>query len=326
MKKLISEIVFLLVAICVFIFSPTLGYAGEVDKYPSRPISFVVPWPAGNPDDLAIRLLCREAEKLLGQPIVIINKAGAGGTIGTAAIASSKPDGYTIGFTPHSPMILIPHLEQLPYNPARDFQMIMQFGGMNFGVVVKSDSPFKSFKDLIDFARQNPKKLTYGTGGPSSMQNIIMGQIAKKEKVEMTHIPFKAMTDAQPALIGGHILFAAGNFNYSLFDSGVLRILMLLREERSAEYPQVPILKDMGYDFPVPTYLCVAGPKGLPDGVVKKLEDAFTKAMKEPAFIKGMKEDLRMPVVYRNSRDLDQYVKDNHEHYGRILKDLGLVK
>ena len=326
MKKLISGIVFLTVAVCIFMFTPIPGFAEEVDKYPSRPISFVVPWPAGNPDDLAIRLLCREAEKLLGQPIVVVNKPGAGGTIGAAAIASSKPDGYTIGFTPHSPMFLIPYLEQLPYNPVTDFQMIMQFGGMNFGVVVKSDSPYKNFKDLIEFARQNPKKVTYGTGGPNSLQNIIIGQIAKKEKVEMTHIPFKAMSDAQPALIGGHILFAAGNFNFSLFDSGVLRILMLLREERSVQYPDVPALKEMGYDFPVPTILSVAGPKGLPDGVAKNLEDAFTKAMKEHAFVNGMEKDLRMPVAYRNSKDLDQYVKDTHAAYGRILKDLGMIK
>jgi tripartite-type tricarboxylate transporter receptor subunit TctC len=248
------------------------------------------------------------------------------GTIGVAAVATAAPDGYTVGNTPHSPMFVIPHLEKLPYNPVKDFKMIMQFAAFNMGVIVKADSPFKSFKDLIAFARQNPKKLTYGTAGTNSMQYIIMEQIAKREKVQLTHIPFKATGEAQTALLGGHILFAAGDFNYSLIESKDARLLLLFREERAAEYPDIPIVKDMGYDFPIPTFICVAGPKGLPDGIAKKLEDAFTRAMKEPAFIKGMKEDLRLPVVYRNSKDLNAYVARNYDIYGHMLKDMGLVK
>ncbi len=202
--------------------------------------------------------------------------------------------------------------------------MIMQFGAFNMGVIVKADSPFKSFKDLIDFARQNPKKLTYGSAGTNSMQYIIMEQIAKREKIQMTHIPFKATAEAQTALLGGHILFAAGDFNFSLVDAKQARLLFLFREERATEYPQTPILKDFGYDFPVPTFICAAGPKGLPDGIVKKLEDALTKGMKEPSFIKGMKEDLRLPIVHRGSRELNEYVAHNYDFYGKVLKEMGL--
>jgi tripartite-type tricarboxylate transporter receptor subunit TctC len=307
---------------------PMLGYSQEeeIAKYPSRPITYIQPFTAGVPADLAIRLISKEAEKILGQPIVVVNKPGAAGTIGVASIAASKPDGYTIGNAPHSPMIVVPHLEKVPYHPVKDIKMIMQFGAFNMGLIVKSDSPFKTFKDLIDFARQNPKKLTYGTAGSNSMQYIIIEQIAKKEKIQITHIPFKATGEAQTALLGGHILFAAGDFNYSLIEAREARVLFLFREERAAEYPDTPVLKDLGYDYPFPTFICAAGPKAIPDGIVRKLEDALAKAMKEPSFIKGMKEDLRLPIVYRGSKELNDYVANSYEVYGKMLKEMGLMK
>jgi tripartite-type tricarboxylate transporter receptor subunit TctC len=254
-----------------------------------------------------------------------VNKPGAALTIGTAAIAASKPDGYTIGYSGGPPVFLTPLLEKVPYDPLKDFTAIMQCGGFNFGVYVKGDSPFKSFKDLIAFARQNPKKLTYGTVGANSMGNITMEDIAKKEKVEITHIPFKGTPEAQTALLGEHIIAGAGDFNFSLVDSGQIRLLMLLKEEHSAEYPDVPILKDLGYDNPYPMIISIVGPKGIPEGIVKKLEDAFTKAMKEPAFIKGMKE-LRLPVAYRNSKELDEYIIRNYHFFTNRFKEKGLIK
>jgi tripartite-type tricarboxylate transporter receptor subunit TctC len=316
-----------LLGLSIAVFSaPLTGWAQEdVSKFPTRPVSYIQPFSAGVPADIAMRLISKEAEKHLGRPIIVLNKPGAAGTIGVAAVAAAAPDGYTIGNTPHSPMFVVPHLEKLPYQPVGDFRMIMQFAAFNMGLIVRADAPFNSFKDLIAFARQNPGKLAYGTAGTNSMQYIIMEQIAKREKVQLMHVPFKATGDAQTSLLGGHIAFAAGDFNYSLIESGKVRLLLLFREERAAEYPQTPILKEVGYDFPVPTFICVAAPKGLPDAIAKKLEDAFTKAMKEPAFIKGMK-DLRLPIVYRNSSDLNAYVAQNYETYGKMLKDIGLTK
>ncbi len=305
--------------------SPVTGFAQEdVSRFPTRPISYIQSFPPGNTADLAMRLISKEAEKILGQPIIVVSRPGNVGTIGIASVAAAIPDGYTIGNTPHSPMFVLPHLQKLPYHPVRDLKMIMQFGAFNMGVIVKSDSPFKSFKDLITFARENPGKLTYGTAGTNSMQSIIVEEIAKREKVQLLHVPFKATVEAQTALLGGHILVAAGDFSYPLVRSGDARLLLLFREERSAEYPETPVLKDVGYDFSFPTLITVTGPKGLPGEIVRKLEDAFTRAMKEPAFINGMKE-LRLPIVYRNSRDLDAYVAHNYATYGRILKDMGLT-
>jgi tripartite-type tricarboxylate transporter receptor subunit TctC len=324
MKALFTKINILLLLSILF---AEFGYCQDVEvaKFPSRPITHIVPVPPGGGTDLAVRLIAKEAEKYLGQPIVVVNKPGAALTIGTAAIASAKPDGYTIGFTGGPPLFLTPLLEKVPYHPLKDITAIIQYGGFNFGVYVKADSPFKGFKDLITFARQNPKKLTYGTVGTNSMGNITMEDIAKKEKVEITHIPFKGTPEAQTALLGGHIIVGAGDFNFSLVDAGEIRLLMLLKEERSSEYPEIPILKDLGYDNPYPMIISIVGPKGIPEGIVKKLEDGFAKAMKEPAFIKGMK-DLRLPIAYRNSKELNEYIVRNYHFFTNLFKEKGLIK
>ena len=296
------------------------------EVYPNRPITFIVPFPPGGATDLGYRLLTKETEKYLGQPIVVVNKPGGGGTIGVSAVASAKPDGYTIGMNPSGGfLVIMPYLEKIPYHPLKDLRYIMQFASLNFGAIVKADSPFKSFKDLITYARQNPKKLTYATNAPNSISNLIMEQIAKKEGVQMTHIPFKGSADYQTALLGGHVLFTLGEFNYSLLESGQTRALLFLGEKRSEEYPQIPILKDLGYDIPCPVFNGVAGPKDLPDEIAKKLEEAFTRGIKEQAFIKGMK-DLHVTILHRNSKEFTDHAARNYEHFGKVLKEMGLIK
>jgi tripartite-type tricarboxylate transporter receptor subunit TctC len=294
-------------------------------KYPSRPITFIVPTPAGSEADLPFRLIAKEAEKFLGQPIVVVNKPGASQTIGIAAIAVAKPDGYTIGHAGHPGMFFAPFMEKVPYQPVRDLKQIMQFGSINIAVFAKSDSPFKTFKDVVEFARKNPKKLTYGTSGTGTSANVVMETIAKREGVQFTIIPFKGSPETQAALLGGHVLIAAGGFGHALIEAGETRLLLLLAESRSPAYPEVPILKDLGYDMPAPTLLNVVGPKGLPEEIAKQIEESFTRAMSEPAFIKGMK-DLRLTVVYRNSSQLETYVSQNYETMGKLLNQMGFAK
>lgn len=307
----------------VSIFLAALGQAEDIAKYPSRPITYFQPFPAGTSGDLGIRLMCKAAGDILGQPIVIVNKPGASGSLGINAIATAKPDGYTVGNTPMSPMLTQPLLEKVPYHPIKDLRMIIQWAGFNHGLVVRADAPFKGFKDIIAYARQNPGKVTYGTAGAQSMGYITMKQIAKKENVQMVHIPYKGTTEAETDLLGGNLTFALGGFMYPQIEAGRTRLLFLLKDEPSAEYPQTPILKDLGYDFPYPAFYTVAGPKGLPEGIVKKLEAAFTKAIKDPAFVKGMKE-LRLPIVYRNSKELSAYMASRYDYFTKYFKETNL--
>ena len=318
--------VFLGLSVAFLLVSPGTVWPQEsVSRFPSRPITIIIPLAPGSGTDICVRLIAKEAEKYFGQPIVAVNKPGAALTIGTAAVASAKPDGYTIGFCGGPPLFFTPLLEKVPYDPLKDLRMVMQYGAYNFGVIVKSDSPYKTFKDLIEFARQNPRKMTYGTVGTNSMPNIALERIAKQEKAQITHIPFKGLAEGQTALLGGHIVAWAGDFNYSLIESGETRVVMLLKEERSAEYPEVPILKNLGYDIPYPMFVGFFTARAVPDAIVKKLDEGFSKAMKEPGFIKGMKE-LRFPVMYRSGKDLDAYVVQNHQFFSKLLRELGLIK
>ena len=315
-----------LVAAFVLLFAQAGVAQEDVSKYPSKPITFISPVPPGQGTDLSIRLLAKELEKILGKPVVVENKPGAALTIGAAAVAAAKPDGYTIGFTGGPPLYFTPLLEKVPYDPIKDLRMVAQYGAMNVAVAVKKDTPFKTFKDLIDFARQNPKKLTYGTTGANSITNITMERVAKQENVQFTHIPFKGTPETQAALLGGHIMAACGDFGgSSLVDSGDVRFLMLLKDEKSAEYPNVPILKDLGYNIPYTMITSVITAKAVPDAIVKKLEDAIVKAMKEPTFLKGMK-DLNLPVVYHSGKEMDMSIAQNYEYYKKVFTEMGLIK
>ena len=317
----------LIVCIAVILCAGGLCMAQEdVSKYPTRPITCIIPFSPGGSADLAIRLLSKELEKNLGQPIVVVNKPGGGGSIGVSAVAVAKPDGYTIGQSPGgAPLFIMPFLEKLPYHPVKDFRYVVQFVELNFGVAVKADSPLKSFKDLIDYARQNPGKTTYGTNAPNSIANLVMEQVAKKGKVQFTHIPFKSSPEYLAAVLGDHIIFSAGDFNHALVESGKVRLLAFLSEKAPPEYAQIPTLKELGYDVPCPVFLGILGPKGMPDEIVRKLEDAFVRALKEPAVIKGLSE-LHLTMFYRNGKDLTEYVGRNYDAFGQLLKEMGLAK
>ena len=316
----------LILCLTAFSLLPLSVCAQQVEtKFPSHPITFINPVPAGASSDLCFRMASKEAEKFLGQPIVVINKTGGSFTVGIAAIASAKPDGYTIGYAGHPGMFVPPLTEKVPYHPVNDLREIMQFGIMNIAITVKGDSPFKNWKDIVAYARQNPKKLTYGSAGVGSFGHLALEQIARREKVQLTHIPFKGSPETQAALLGGHVMVGTGDFNYPLIESGEIRLILLVAEKRSPYYPEVPIMKDLGYDIPAPTFLNIAGPKRLPDEIVKKLDDAYSKAMKEPAFIKEMKE-FRFTIFYRNGKELDEYVASNYEAFAKLLKEQGLIK
>jgi len=264
-------------------------------------------------------------EKILGQPIIIINKPGASQTIATASLVTAKPDGYTIGYISHLGLFFGPIKEKVPYNPLLDLKYIIQFGTTYIGVTVKGNSPFKVFGDVIEFARQNPKKLSYGSAGTGTLGHLVMEQIAKKEKVQFTHIPFKGGAETQAALLGGHILVGTGVFTHSLLEAGEIRLLFLITDEHSSEYPNIPILKDLGYDIPAMTPMVIAAPKNTPENIIKKLEESFHKAIKDPFFIKGMK-DLRYSIIDRTGKELYEYIYNSYYAYDKLLKEMGFAK
>jgi len=260
--------------------------AALAQGYPEKPVTLVVPWPAGGSTDIAMRTIAEAASKHLGQPVVVDNKPGATGTLGPAVMAANaKPDGYTIAQMPISVMRL-PLMQKTAWDALKDFTYIVHLTGYTFGVTTKADNQFKTWADVVEYAKANPGKVTYGTPGAGSSLHIGMEQIAAKAGIKLTHVPFKGGAETNAAVLGGHTTLQADSTGWRpLVDAGQLRLLAIWTAERSKNWPDAPTLKELGYPFVFDSPFGVAGPKGMDPAVVQKLHDAFKKAIEDKAVI-----------------------------------------
>ncbi|HWU37154.1 MAG TPA: tripartite tricarboxylate transporter substrate binding protein, partial [Candidatus Acidoferrum sp.] len=260
-----------------------------------------------------------------GQPIVVVNKPGGGSAIGAAYLRTEKPDGYTIGILA-SGAVLSQHMRKVPYDSAKDFTPIMQYAVYLYGFVVRADAPWKTFKEVIDYAKANPGKIRYGTAGPGTPQHLVMERLALKENIKWTHIPFDGGGPAVAALLGGHLEAVSQTTEWKKHvESGRLRLLAVYGEKRMADFPNVPTLLELGYDITAPSLICIVGPKGVPPKIVETLHGAFKKAIENPDFIK-MSDQMDQPVLYRSPQDLGRHLTEMNEQVGTLIKNLGLRK
>jgi len=295
------------------------------EKYPTKPINFIVGYPAGGTTDICARPLVAAASKILGQPVVVVNKPGGASAVAMASLKNEKPDGYTIGILP-SGAVLSQHMRKVPYDSATDFTPIMQYAVYLYGLVVQSDSPWKTFKEFIDYAKANPGKVRYSTAGPGTPQHLVMERLAPKEKIKWTHIPFEGGTPAITALLGGHVEASSQTTEWKKHvETGRLRLLAVYGEKRMSDFPNVPTLLELGYDITAPSLICIVGPKGLSPQVVETLHKAFKEAMEDPDFIK-MGHELDQPVIYRGPQDLAKHLVQMNEEVGTLIRTLGLRK
>jgi len=292
-------------------------------QYPTKPITCIVSFEAGGPTDISARIICDPASKILGQPIVVTNKAGGTGSVALASLKKEKPDGYTI-CTIAGGVFISQHMRELPFDLTRDFTPIIQYGDYSLPVLVRAESPWKTFKELVDFAKANPGKIRYGTSGTGSIYHLAMEHLALQEGIKWIHIPFKGCHPANMALLGGHIEVMVCPADFKPFvQSGQLRLLSTFGQTRSPSFPDVPTWKELGYNISVIHMAAFVGPKGLPKSVVEKLHGAFKQAMDDPEFKRVMK-DLEMPIYYRNSEDLAKQFKELTSFYGQLVKQIGL--
>lgn len=310
----------MLVSVC----APLLA-AQTRDAYPSQIIKLQVPFAAGGTTDVAARALADRAAKTLGQPIEIVNKPGGGGTIATAAVASARPDGYTLGVVTPAALSTAPHMRDVPYHPVDDLTPIMQFASFSFALAVRPDTPYQSLADLIAAARKSPGTVTFATSGAGSIAQLIIEQVAAAEKVKITHVPFSGGGPALTAVLGGHVTALAAAEFYPQVQAGKLRVLAILGEKRLEDVPNAPTLTELGYAFKPGVYAGIVGPKGLPVDIVKKLEAAFTEATRDAEFQRVTRNFL-MPVTPRDSAAFGKLIADTYRDYGVVLKQLGLGK
>ena len=302
-----------------------LALPAPAQDFPSRPITLVCPWPPGGSSDTHLRRFAEIATRTLGQTVVIENKPGAGGTVGPGTVAlTGKPDGYTLTQM-HMGTLRIPQMQKLAWDPMRDFIYIIGLSGYTFGVVVKSDSPFKSFQDLLDWAKANPGKMSYGSTGTGTSPHLLMEEVSAKSGVQFLHVPYKGNADSTQALLGGHIMAQSDSSGWGRFvDAGQFRLLVTFGNHRTKRWPSVPTANDLGLDMVYNSPYGIAGPKGLEPKVVKTLHDGFKKALEDPEDLKVL-DQLDQELWYRSSEDYAKYARETFQRERALIERLGLL-
>lgn len=297
------------------------------DDYPSKPIRIIVPFPAGASGDLRTRLLVPQLSQRLKQPVIVENRPGAAGNIGTEAGAKSPNDGYTIVLIYNGTVAINPHLyRDAGFDPRKDLVPLIIMITTGTILAVNPDSPIHSVQELITQARAKPGKLTYGTSGPGSLTHLMGERLKKMAGIDLVPIPYKGDAPALTDLMGGQIDMA---FGYplairSLIESGKLRALAVTSSKRLLNLPNIPTMAEAGLPgFQEVAWTGFAVPAGTPDTIIKKLHLAFREAMLTPEFKRDT--DLSGAELIASTQEYAaQLMKSDYERYGKTVKELGL--
>jgi len=308
-------------------FVLSLGLPGMAAEYPTKYITLIIPMAAGGSTDVTGRALANAAKKFLGQPIIGENIPGGGGTVAAALMVKKPADGYTLIYIPTNNLNINWHMREMSFHPVEDVMHIIRITGMPAGIVVRADSQWKTLQEFVQYAKQNPQKISYATAGIGLPPHLAMEELAiLAGNIQWMHIPYKGGGECNAALLGGHVdAIAGGAFWAPLMDAGKFRLLASIAPFRFPRYSQAPTLKEIGYDVAYSSPLDILGPKGMPQPIVNKLHDAFKKAMDDPEFLGALKTFDMVPI-YLNPEDLAKASRQEFEHMGKIVQKLGLQK
>ncbi|SNS79706.1 Tat (twin-arginine translocation) pathway signal sequence [Noviherbaspirillum humi] len=301
------------------------GLAVAQQNYPNKPIRLICPWPAGGSTDVVMRTFAESAGKALGGTMIVENKPGAGGIFGAAELANARPDGYTISQLPLG-IFRLPHMQQVTFDPVKDLTYIACLTGYTFGMVVRSDSPIKSMKDLVDYAKANPGQFSYGSTGTGTTPHLVVEQFARRAGVKLLHIPYKGNADGMQALLGGHVMAHSDATGWAgAVESGRARLLATYGSKRTKRWPNVPTLQELGYQTVSDSPFGIGGPKGMDPALVRKLHDAFKKTLEDPNVL-AVLDKFDQPVIYMDSAAYTKFAQDTYREEKETVEMLGLQK
>lgn len=294
----------------------------NAQNFPDKRITLYVGFGPGGPTDLAFRALAEAASRHLGQRVIVENKPGVSATLAGTTMLRAKPDGYTLSHLSPT-LVRMPHLTKVDYDPLADITWIIGIADYLSGIVVRADSPWKTWQEFIAYAKANPKKITYATTGVGGIQHITLTDIARKVGIDWVMVPYKSSPEATNALLGGEVHASGGSGGWAQFvRDGRLRLLVATGD-KIPNFPEVPTLIELGYGLSTRTPFGIGGPKGMDAKVVAALHDAFRQALKDADFLKTL-ERHEMNTAYMSSADYLRWARDRFAFEKATVERMGL--
>ncbi|MCX7160406.1 MAG: tripartite tricarboxylate transporter substrate binding protein [Proteobacteria bacterium] len=291
--------------------------------FPSRAITLVCPWPPGGSTDTHLRKFAEVASKYVGQSIIVENKPGGGGMLGPGVMAKTqKPDGYTLSQLPVG-AFRIPHMQKVDWDPLKDFTYIIGLTGYTFGLVVKSDTQFKTLKEVIDYAKANPGKFSYGSTGTGTSPHLLIEELGSKVGAQFLHVPFKGNADSTQAILGGHVMAQSDATGWARHvEAGTFRLLVTFGEQRTKW--NAPTAKELGIDTVSYSPYGIVAPKGMDPKLTRQLHDAFRKALDDPEHLKVLQQFDQI-YWYKSSEDYAKWAAATFAEERATIERLGLL-
>ncbi len=324
MRRYFTGMAFMALSMIFVLFSSSFPASGQ--DFPAKPITIYCGFSAGATTDLTARALASGAEKLLGIPVVVENKAGGGGTVAATLLATRKPDGYTLVVVSTGVLAQRPHLQKVAYEPFKDFTMLCQYARYSGALTVLKDAPFKNADEFAAYAKVHPG-LSYSSPGMFSVGHLGVELFRQCKGLEFKHVPTKGGTEASTQLLGKHVDFMGGaGIHIQYVKQDLMRMLVLfIADKRDPDFPDVPTLKELGcQDAPAYGYI-VLGPKGMPDPIYRKLSETFRKVAESPDFQKALAK-LEVSYEYKDGKRLEKDVRAEYQFYGDFLGKAGATK
>lgn len=297
--------------------------------FPQKPIQIIVPFAPGGTTDIAGRIVGEAAKKYLpnDQPIVIVNKPGAGGVLGVGETLKSSPDGYTIGLTMGDQLMLSPLVQSTPYKHD-EFEAIAGISIVPIALVVHKDSPWKTFEQWLDYVKKNPNKFTMAVPGKNTANDVMMTEINMQLGIKTKQIPYEGAAPATNALLGKQAngLLTSVSSVGKYIQSGDFVALTYKKGSATPSYlKDIPSMDKLGLDVKMGVYVGIIGPKGIPQDVLTMLQDAFKKALAEPEVVEKL-EKAQLPVDYKTPEDYKKTILDAYQSTEKTLKSIGAIK
>jgi tripartite-type tricarboxylate transporter receptor subunit TctC len=316
-------------AVAAFLLVAAVALPARADDYPVRPVTLIVPYTPGGSTEILSRIVAQKLEQRLGKPVIVENKPGAGTVIGSMAVAQSAPDGYTLLMATPTPMAInVTVHKSLPYDPAADFVPLGMVASAPFFLVVNPDLPVNTVNELIAYAKANPGKLSYGSGGVGAPHHLYMELFKSMTGTQMAHVPYKGSLPALDDVVGGHIqlMFCDIPPAAGMVAAGKVRALGVSTRERIAAYPDIPTVAEAGVPgFDVAGWFMLVAPAKTPRAIVDKLHDELLDVMASPDVKERIVKLSLVPLPTPSVADMQSFVKNEIVRWGKIVQQAGIA-